>query len=142
MKKMMEKMGSDQKIIFSPKYAEEANHLNSQYAGTASLLEFNANTQVVSQMLLKPQELNYQQIKLILDYTSKFEKGREYDLFSKALDIYIDRKYYIYDGLEAHQKTGNIESIITNYFLKEWERVQTEEAEYQEALYDSSYDPD
>jgi len=140
MKKIIENLGSDQKILFFPKYAKEANHLNSQYVGTASILEFSANAQAIALMLSKPKDLNYQQIRLILDYTSKYERGLEFDLFSIALDIYIERKYFIYDGLEDHQKTGNVESAITNYFHEEWERVQTEEVEHQESLFDSSYD--
>lgn len=140
MKKILEKSGSDQKILFFPKYIEDATHLNSQYAGTAAILEFNANTQVVAQMLSKPQDLNHQQVKLILDYTSKFEKGSEYDLFSKALDIYINRRYFIYDSLEDHQKAGNVEETVEIHIRKEWDQVQNDEEEYQKNRYFSSCD--
>jgi len=129
MKKMLEKLGSDQRILFFPKYAEEANHLNSQYAGIAAILDFNANTQIVAQMLSKPQDLNYQQIKLILDYTSKFGQGIEFDLFFDAMDIYTERKYYIYDGLEDHEKVGNVEETIKNYCREEWDQVQSDKVD-------------
>jgi hypothetical protein len=118
------------------KYAEEAEHLNSQYEGTAEILEFNSNTNVIIQLLSKPEELSYMQVRSILDHTVKFNDGVEADLFSIALDIYVGRKYYIYESLEGYQKTENVEQqSIENYFREEWERIQQEETEYQSAAY-------
>jgi hypothetical protein len=72
---------------------------------------------------------------LILDHTVKFREGVEAALFHTALDIYTARKYYIYEMLDEHEKTNNVEQSIENYFREEWESVQGDEAEYQLASY-------
>lgn len=135
MKKTMEELGSDQKILFFHKYTEEVNHLNSQYQGTAAMLEFNSNTEVIIRLLLNPNDLSYKQVRSILDYTVKFSDGDEAELFHAALDIYTARKYYIYEMLDEHEKKSNVEQSIENYFREEWERIQNEGAEYQSALH-------
>lgn len=135
MKKILEEWGSEQKILFFPKYAEEAKHLNSQYQGTSAMLEFNTNLEVIIQLLSRPKDLSYKQLKLILDHTIRFNKGVEAEVFHTALDIYVERKYYIYDMLDAPERTGNVEESIENHFRREWEEVQAEESEYQRALY-------
>lgn len=140
MKKILEKLGSDQKILFFPKYAEEVNHLNCQYQGTAAILEFNSNTEVIIWLLSHPKDLSYKQVKSILDYTVKFREGIEAELFHAAIDIYIDRKYYIYEALDDHAKTDNVEESIENYFREEWERDQYDEEEYQLASYNVHID--
>lgn len=135
MKKILEELGSDQKILFFPKYTEEVEHLNSQYQGTAAILEFNSDTEAITRLLSNTQDLSYKQVKLILDHTVKFREGVEAELFHTALDIYTDRKYYIYEMLDEHEKTNNVEQSIENYFREEWKRVQGDEAEYQLASY-------
>jgi hypothetical protein len=87
LKKMLEVLGSDQKILFFKKYTEEADHLNSLYEGTAEILEFNSNTDVIIQLLSKPEELTYKQIRAIMDHTIKFKDGVKAELFGAALDI-------------------------------------------------------
>jgi hypothetical protein len=134
-KKILEELGSDQKILFFPKYTEEMSHLNSQYQGTASILEFNNNTEIIIRLLLNPNDLSYKQIRSILDYTIKFSDGIEEELFHAALDIYVNRKYYIYEMLDEGGKTCNVEKDIENYFREEWARVQNNEEEYQSASY-------
>lgn len=142
MKRIFEEWGPDQKILFFKKYTEEANHLNSQYEGTAEILEFNSNADVMIQLLSKPNDLSYKQIKSIMDHTIKFKEGIEMELFQVALDIYVDRKYYIYESLDDYEKTDNVELSIANHFQQEWENFKADEDEYQEALYNkSSYDP-
>jgi len=141
-KKILEAWGYDQKILFFEKYAKEADHLNSQYKGTAEVVMFHSIADI-DELLSKPERLSYKQVRAILDHTVKFEDSVRSELFHAALDIYLERKYYIYEGLEDHEKTGNVEADIENYFREEWERVQTEEALYQEkTLYESSYDPE
>lgn len=141
-KKILEAWGYNQKILFFEKYTEEADRLNSQYKGTAEVVMFHSIADI-HELLLKPEHLSYKQVRAILDHTVKFEDSVRSELFYAALDIYLERKYYIYEGLEEHEKTGNVEADIENYFREEWERVQTEEALYQEkALYESSYDPE
>jgi hypothetical protein len=135
MKKILEELGSDQNFLFFPKYTEEVEHLNSQYQGTAAILEFNSNTEAITRLLSNTQDLSYTQVKLILDHTVKFREGVEAALFHTALDIYTARKYYIYEMLDEHEKTNNVEQSIENYFREEWESVQGDEAEYQLASY-------
>lgn len=134
MKKILEEWGSDQKILFFPKYAEEANHINSEYAGTAAILEFNSNTEVIIQLMSNPEKLSYKQIKSILDYTTKFKDGAEAELFHKAIDIYAARRYYIYEMLDDYEKIGTVEQSIENYFRKEWDE-QCQDAEYRQEMY-------
>ncbi len=134
-KKILEELGSDQKILFFPKYTEDVIHLNSQHQSTAAILEFNANTEVISRLLSNPNDLSYKQIRLILDYTVKFSDGIEAELFHDALDIYTARKYYIYEMLDDQEKTNNVEQSIKDYFRKEWKRVQDDSQEYQSASY-------
>lgn len=137
MKKILEALGSNQKILFFKKYAEEAEHLNSQYEGTAEILEFNSNTDVIIKLLSKPNQLSYMQVKSILDHTIKFEEGVEKELFFIALDIYVDRKYYIYENLDENDKTDNIELSIAKHIQQEWENFQVEENEYSRQIYES-----
>ena len=134
MKKIMEQLGSSQKILFFPQYSEEVKHLNSQYEGTAAIVEFNPNPDIIVRLLSHPEDLNYKQVRTILDHTVRFNDDFMAELFHAALDIYIERRYFIYEQLPDSQKSGNIEQSIENYLREEWERVQTEE-EYQTASY-------
>jgi hypothetical protein len=136
-KKILEECGSDQKILFFKKYAEEAGHLNRLYAGTAEILEFNSNTDVIMLLLSKPEDLTYKQVKSIMDHTIKFQDGVEKDLFFIALDIYGRRKYYIYESLDEFEKTDNVELSIANHFRQEWEDFQAQEDEYARQIYES-----
>ncbi len=134
MKKTMEQLGSSQKILFFPQYSEEVKHLNSQHEGTAAIVEFNPNPDIIVRLLSHPEDLHYKQVRAILDHTVRFNDDFMTDLFHAALDIYIERKYFIYEQLPDSQKNGNIELSIKNYFREEWERVQSEE-KYREELY-------
>lgn len=141
-KKILEAWGYNQKILYFEKYAKEAEHLNSQYKGTAEVVIFHSIADI-EKLLSKSELLSYKQVRAILEYTNKYEDNIRSELFHAALDIYLDRKYYIYEGLENHQKTENIEADIENEIREEWERVKTEEALYQEkTLHESSYDPE
>ena len=133
MKKIMEELGSNQKILFFPKYSDEVDSLNVQYQGTAAIVEFNPNPDIIVRLLSHPEDLHYKQVRAILDHTVRFNDDFMTDLFHAALDIYIERKYFIYEQLPDSQKNGNIELSIKNYFREEWERVQSEE--YREELY-------
>jgi len=134
MKKIMEQLGSSQKILFFPQYSEEVKHLNSQYEGTTAIMEFNPNPDIIVRLLSHPKDLNYKQVRAILDHTVRFNDDFMTDLFQAALDIYIERKYFIYEQLPDSQKNGNVEQSIKNYFREEWERIQSEE-EYREESY-------
>jgi hypothetical protein len=135
MKNILEELGSNQKILFFPKYNEEVSHLNSFGEKIAAIIEFSPNTDVVIQMLATPNILSYKQIRSILDYTVKFSEGIEAELFHKALEIYLNRKYYIYENLDERDKTDNVERSIEDYYREEWERVKSEDYEYQDASY-------
>lgn len=137
LKKMLEVSGSDQKILFFKKYAEEADHLNSLYEGTATILEFNSNTDVIIQLMSKPEDLTYKQIRAIMDHTIKFKEGVEAELFEAALDIYGNRKYYLYEAMEKHEKTDDVEKSIANFIQQEWEDFQASEGEYNNQVYES-----
>lgn len=134
MKKIMEQLGSSQKILFFPQYSEEVKHLNSQYQGTAAIIEFNPSPDVMARLLSNSQDLSYKQVRAILDHTVRFNDDFMTELFHAALDIYIERNYFIYEQLPDSQKNGNIEHSIKNYFREEWERVQSEE-EYRDESY-------
>lgn len=137
MKKILEESGSDQKILFFPKHSAEAIHINKLYHGTADILEFNNNIDVIIKMLSRPQDLSYRQVKAIIDHTGKFPDGLERELFRLAVEIYAERRYFIYDGLAEHEKSGNVERSIADYFQREWEDVQAAEEEYQRARYNT-----
>ncbi len=122
MKKVLESMGSKQSILFFPQYTDAVNRLNLQYPGTASIVEFNPNPDVMVRLLSRPEDLCYKQIRPILDHTCKFNDEFMTEIFSAALDIYVDRKYYIYDYLEEHEKIGSAEQSIALHLQKEWER--------------------
>lgn len=139
MKKLLEEWGSDQKILFFKKYEEEAKHLNSQNEGTAEILEFNSNTDVIIKLLSKPADLSYKQVKAIMDHTSKFKAGVEAELFHVALEIYGQRKYYIYESLDEYDKTDNVELSIANHFRQEWENFLATEDEYSRQVYESMF---
>lgn len=134
MKKIMEQLGSSQKILFFPRYSEDVKRLNSQHEGTAAIVEFNPNPDIMARMLSNPQDLSYKQVRAILDHTVRFNDEFMTELFHSALDIYTERKYYIYEMLDERQKTENVEGSIENYFREEWERVRSEEG-YQEESY-------
>ena len=134
MKKILEKLGSDQKILFFPQYKEEVEHLNSQYQGTAAIIEFNPNPDVIVSLLSKPKNLTYKQVKPILDHTCKYNDEFMSELFHAALDIYLERKYFIYDALEENEKTDNVEQSIKNHLREELEQMKSE-VEYKSASY-------
>lgn len=134
MKKIFEKMGSDQRILFFPQYEEEVNHINSLHKGTAAVIEFNPNPDVIVGLLSKPKNLTYKQVRPILDHTFKFNDEFMTELFHAALDIYVDRKYYIYDALEEHEKTDNVEQSIKEHLREEWELIKSE-VKYKSASY-------
>jgi len=136
-KKFLEERGSDQKILFFKKYEAEAAHINSLHAGTAGILEFNSNTEVLIQLLSRPSELTYKQVRAIMDHTIKFKEGVEKELFFAAVDLYGDRKYYIYEGLNDHEKTDDVEKSIERAIQRDWEDFQAQEDEYARQIYES-----
>jgi hypothetical protein len=136
-KKTLEEWGSDQKILFFKKYEEETAHLNSLHAGTAGILEFNSNTEEMIQLLSKPSELTYKQVRAIMDHTIKFKEGLEAELYFAAFDLYVDRKYYIYEGLKDHERTDNVEKSIKMAIQRDWEDFQAQENEYARQIYES-----
>ncbi len=97
-------------------------------------MEFSPNPDIIVRLLSHPEDLNYKQVRAILDHTVRFNDDFMTELFHAALDMYIERKYFIYEQLPASQKNGNIEHTIKNYFREERERVESEE-EYREASY-------
>lgn len=142
MKKIMEQLGSFQKILFFPQYSEEVKHLNSQYKGSAAIMEFNSNPDIIVRLLSHPEDLNYKQVRAILDHTVRFNDDFMTELFHAALDIYVERKYFIYEQLPENQKNGNIEQSIKNYFREEWERVQSKEEYLEESYHGHIIDDD
>lgn len=134
MKKILEKLGSNQKILFFSQYSKDMKRLNSQHEGTAAIIEFNPNLDIMARMLSKPQDLSYKQVRAILDHTVRFNDEFMTEIYHAVLDIYTERKYYIYELLDERQKTENVERSIENYFREEWERVMSEEG-YQEESY-------
>lgn len=136
-KKFLEERGSDQKILFFKKYEAEAAHINRMHAGTAGILEFNSNTEVLIQLLAKPSELSYKQVRAIIDHTIKFKEGVEMELFFAAVDLYVDRKYYIYEGLKDHEKTDDVGKSIKMAIQRDWEDFQAQEEEYARQVYES-----
>ena len=140
----MEKLGSGQKILFFPQYTEEVEHLNLQYPGTASIVQFSPDPDVMVRLLSKPKELSYAQVKSILNHTVKYNDEFMTELFHAALDIYLERKYYICENLDEHEKTDNVEQSIANYLRDEWERSRSGEdyQEYRSTSYkgDTRYD--
>lgn len=136
-KKMLEERGSDQKILFFKKYGQEAEHLNQLHKGTADILVFNSNTEVIKQMLASPKELGYKQVRAIIDHTIRFKKGDETKLCAAAIDLYAQRKYYIYEGLKENERTDNVEMSIKMAIQQEWEEFQAQEDEQARLLYES-----
>ena len=134
MKRILEELGSAQKVLFFPQYEEEVNHINSLQQGTAAVIEFNPNPDVIVGLLSKPKNLTYKQVRPILDHTFKFNDEFMTELFHAALDIYVDRKYYIYDALEEHEKTDNVEQSIKEHLREEWELIKSE-VKYKSASY-------
>jgi len=133
-KKIMGKLNSNQKILFFPQYYEEIEHLNSQHPGTAAIVQFSFNPDVMAQLLSKPKDLSYVQVKSILNHTVKYNDEFMTDIFHAALDIYVERKYYIYDYLDENEKTGNVEQSIKNHLRDEWKNDRSED-DYQSLLY-------
>jgi hypothetical protein len=122
LRKMLESMGSARKILFFPKYKVEADFINSKHDGTAAILEFSASMTVIKLLLARPSEINYQTLKAILDYTGRYLAGEENGLFHQALDIYVERKYYIYESIGDISDGDNVEKIIEEYLRMEAEQ--------------------
>lgn len=120
-KKIMESLGSRKKIIFFPRYKKEVEYINTINTGTADLLEFSASLTVMKMLLARPGEINYKTLKAILSHTHKFISGEENELFHRALDIYVDREYYIYDSLNDKQEGDDVEKRIEEYMRMEAE---------------------
>lgn len=119
LKKIMEHLGSNKKIYFFNKYREDAELINSKYFDTAEIVQFVPSPIVIEELLSRPNEIKYDKLKSILDFTSKFDDGRENELFHEALDIYVERKYYLYEGIKEFEKGDDVEKIIENYLREE-----------------------
>jgi len=92
---------------------------------------------VLIQLLSRPSELTYKQVRAIMDHTIKFKEGVEKELFFAAVDLYGDRKYYIYEGLNDHEKTDDVEKSIERAIQRDWEDFQAQEDEYARQIYES-----
>lgn len=123
LRKILLKMGSDQKILFFPKYKNEVNFINSKHEGTADLLEFSTSKKIIKLLLLRPNELDYRMLKHILDHTCKFTIGEEKDLFHTALDLYCERKYYLCEMLGIDDNS-DLEMKIGEYLRLEDEKLE------------------
>ncbi|MCE5266074.1 MAG: hypothetical protein LLG97_21395 [Deltaproteobacteria bacterium] len=137
MLKQLNELGFRQKILFFKKYAAEAEQLNRLQGDTAGILEFNTNTEVIKQMLATPQALTYKQVRAIIDHTIRFREGVETKLFATAIDLYADRKYYLYEGLREDEKTDNVEQSIKMAIQRDWEEFQAQEEEQARLLHES-----
>lgn len=47
-----------------------------------------------------------------------------------AIDLYVDRKDHIYEGLKDHERTDNVEKSIKMAIQWDWEDFQAQEDEY------------
>ncbi len=116
---------------FFPKYTIEVDHLNNQYQGTADIIEFICNIDIIRRLISNPKDLSYKQVRSILDYTIKFEgELKKREIFHAALDLYLDRKYYVYEMIDDHKKTNNVKRDIENYFREEWEKYKYQDDKY------------
>jgi len=113
-KKVIEKLGSEDKVLYFEKYKNAANLLNSRHKGTAEIIQF-PKREIMMQLYMNPEKFDYKKIKSIMDYTSEYEKEEDKELFDIALQIWVERKYYIYENLEHHGKGDNAEEIIRKY---------------------------
>lgn len=113
-KKVIEKLGSKDKVLYFEKYKKAANLLNSRHKGTAEIIQFPA-TELMMQLYMNPEKFDYKKIKSIMDYTCQSAKKEDTELFDRAFHIWGERKYYIYEGLAPHGKGDNAEEIIRKY---------------------------
>lgn len=120
-RKVLEKLGSKEKLLYFEKYKKAAELLNSKYEGTAQIIPF-PTSQLMEQLSKNPDKFDYKKIKSILDYTSGSDRKEDSELFGVALDIWIDRSYWVYEGLE-HPEGGDSEEEIRRKIKDniEWE---------------------
>ena len=100
-KKVIEKLGSKDKVLYFEKYKKAADLLNSSYKGTAEIIQF-PKREIMMQLYMNPEKFDYKKIKSIMDYTSVSDKKEDEELFERAFDIWLDREYYVYENLEPH----------------------------------------
>jgi len=113
-KKVIEKLGSKDKVLYFEKYKKAANLLNSRHEGTAEIIQF-PKREIMMQLYMNPEKFDYKKIKSIMDYTSRSDKKEDEALFHKAQDIWLERKYYIYESYGLHEEGDNAEEVIRKY---------------------------
>lgn len=136
LKKTMEDSGSAEKIMFFKKYAEKMDLLNRTHPGAAGFVGFVPNIQIITMLMLNPEDMDYKTVKSVMDFTSKFTTEWECDLWSDAMHIYLERKYYIYDIVKEYEEGDNIEQIIEEEIQRDFEEAMAKDYDDYSDVYD------
>ena len=132
-RKVLEKLGSKEKILYFEKHKKAVELLNTKYEGTAKIIPFPAK-QLMEQFSKKSEQFDYKKIKSILDYTLSSETEEDLKVFEAALDIWVERSYYIFEGLEHSGRTYSEEEIRGKIKDEiEWWKTEKELANFNNA---------
>jgi len=97
------------KILFFERDQKAVDFLNREHPGTAEIIPLVSDLESIRRVLSTPDNIDYKTLLSILDYTSQFESGEEYNLFHEALDIYIDREFG--DNFLDHSESIELEEL-------------------------------
>lgn len=114
-KRIIDKHNKDFKIGFFPKHSKAVSIFNEKLDNVAKIIDFKYTPQKIRQILDDPNKIDFFTIKSILNYTSNFDSGIEYNLFHDALDIFIKNEYYLYDKHGKKEYSETIEDIMEDY---------------------------
>jgi len=138
----MESAGSSEKIQFFKKYADEMEQVNRAHLGAAAILGFIPSLPIIGALLETPDDMDYKTVKSLMDFASEIHTDWGEELFSLAMHIYAERKYYIYESVKKYEKGDNIEHIIEEEIQRDFEEVMAQYREEQSNVYEGYSDED
>lgn len=106
---------TENNILYFENYKKASTCSGTADRGPADVIAFDFHTKRIKNVLSDSANIDYMTVKSIMDHTVNFESGIEDELFHKALDIYVDRMYYLYDPLDEETEGDTTEVTAEDY---------------------------
>jgi len=138
-------LDSKAKFLLFDKYHKSVNGENQRQVSKSEIINLNETVAVLDKVLAD-QNLKYKTLKPILKFTSELKSGYGDYLYQRAMDIFIENKYYLIESSGLMEKEYNDPKIWEEYCLRDtlrdWEEHLANEALSEDAEYASDYNSD
>ena len=94
-KTVIDKLNSKDKFLLFEKYHRSVNYNDKKHSSTEKIINYNETLAILDKFLSNNKDLKYKTLEPILKFTSKLTSDYGKNLFQKALDIFVDKKYYL-----------------------------------------------